>query len=265
VQLRWNTSLRAITAALTLTVSSGGAASAEPGGGQLGPELARLRGEVESLATAIEHAKDDRRVRMRSLSDQVSQAEVELRREQLRKDELEKRVADLTAKVAERDASQAGLAPAVKAALASMRGFVATTLPFRLPERLAAFDALQKKLDDGLLGAAQGWARLWELVETELRLVRDSALDRQVVRLPDGEERLVPVIRLGMAALFYKAGPESFGAVVREGAGWVARPLTTPDQTVQLAALFDSFEKRVRSGFFELPLAALPAAGGGGK
>jgi hypothetical protein len=254
---------RALVAGLALTASLSGARAADPGGAQLGPELAKLRGEVESLATSIEQAKDDRRVRMRSLADQTSQTETELRREQLRKTELEKRVAELQGKIDARNASQSTLAPAVRAGVATLRALVATTLPFRLDERLAAIDGLEKKLADGLLGPAQGWARLWELVEGELRLVRESALDRQVIRLPSGEERLVPVVRLGMAALYYKAGPEDFGALVKDGAGWRAEAVEGPVPTAQLAALFDSFEKRVRSGFFELPW--LGASAGGAK
>ncbi len=250
-------------AALAVAASLGAARAADPGGAQLGPELAKLRGEVESLATSIEQVKDDRRVRMRGLADQISQTETELRREQLRQAELEKRVAELQGKIEARNASQSTLAPAVRAGVASLRAFVAATLPFRLDERLAAIDALDKKLADGLLGPAQGWARLWELVEGELRLVRESALDRQVIRLPSGEERLVPVIRLGMAALFYKAGAEDFGALVRDGASWRAEAVGGQASTVQLAALFDSFEKRVRSGFFELPW--LGATAGGAK
>jgi hypothetical protein len=241
-------------AALLAATWASSARAAEPDPAtRLAAELAKLRGEVETLSTAIEREKDDRRARMRGLADQESQAEIELRRARLRTVARARRRAEPRARVEAKAATQAGLRPAVDAAIERLRAVVEASLPFRLEERLAAVDALEKRLADGLVTPAQAWSRLWEIAEDELRLGRESALDRQVVRLPSGEERLVQVIRIGMVALFYRASDKDVGQAAREGARWVWRGFSGEAEIDLVSALFASFEKRVRTGFFEIP------------
>jgi hypothetical protein len=245
--------------AVLLAPRLGHAAAADPDA--LARELAALRSEVEALSDRIERAKDDRRTRLRALETQRADVEMELQREKLRLKQLEDTVGKVKARIGEASRAQSALKPAVLAAIDAVRGRVAAGLPYRVGERTGALTTLRGKVAADEMPPAQALARLWEHIEDELRLGRESALDRQVIALDDGE-RLVDVIKVGMVALYYRAGPGEYGRAVPTGAGtWTFERYAALADRERLDALFDSFDKRIRVGFFEVPNALAPQGG----
>ncbi|MEZ4266398.1 MAG: DUF3450 family protein [Myxococcota bacterium] len=226
----------------------------------LAAELARLRTEVETLSGSIQGELDDRRMRLRGLQAQRTELELELQRESMRLTQAQTRIDAQRAAVAEATAARDAVGPAVRAAILTIKQAVSTGLPYRTAERAAELTSLTERLDDKLLTPAAVLARLWERVEDELRLARQSGLDRQVIAV-EGVEALADVIHVGMVMLYFRLADGRSGRAVREGLGWRYQVLSAEVDKAQLAALFDAFGKRLRTGYFELPTALPDLAG----
>ncbi len=221
-------------------------------------ELARLRREVETLSTELAEAKDDTRSRLRAIEAQATEIEVQIRREELRLAQIEGEAEARRVEVAEHGDRSVHLVPAVQQSIIRVRSVVAAGIPYHLPDRLAELDALSTQLEQGDLTPESAASRLWAFAEDELRLARESGLDRQVVTV-GGAEMLADVARLGMVALYFRTEGGEVGAVKQLGEDWTWSPVTNRDDERALLTLFDKLKHGVRTGAFVLPN---PYAGG---
>ncbi|MBH25527.1 MAG: hypothetical protein CMH57_13975 [Myxococcales bacterium] len=235
-----------LTSSLTLT----SALADDPA--ELAKDLSRLRSEVEALNSDIELERDSMRSRLRALSAQKADLELELQRENLRMRQLEDARTKRETRIASTSSSEDLLKPSVSKIAAALKERVEAGLPFKTEERLADLERIEEQLERGLIKPSDALSRLWSRYEDELRLTRENGLYKQVV-VVDGEEVLADVARLGMVAMYFKTPTGGYGRMVREGAGWVAKPYTRPENAEQVAALFDAFQKNIRVGFFTLP------------
>lgn len=218
----------------------------------LGRRLAQLRGEVETLSTSLSREETETRDQMRSFARQKAELEAELKREQMRLQRIQQEMSQRKAVIAERKTDSEKLQPVFDSAVRSIRNHVRTELPFRAPERLAEIEKIVEQHRAGLLSSERALARLWSFVEDEVRLTRESAMQRQTLTI-DGSEQLVDVVRIGMVMLFFKTGDGRVGHMVREGSIWTARTLHDAEDRKRVLHLFDSFKKQIRTGFFEIP------------
>ena len=140
-----------------------------------------------------------------------------------------------------------------------MRRGVQKSLPFKRAERVAALDAIESQLEEGLLGPEKDASRLWQFAEDELRLTRESGLYQQTLTV-DGEEVLAEVARIGMVAMYFQTADGRVGRVARRGEEWVTETLTDERDVDRLRSLFDAFKKGVRQGFFTVPSPVLEGA-----
>lgn len=215
-------------------------------------ELARLRREVETSSHEIQLQKDELRGQLKAIEAQKTEIEVQIRREELRLAQVEGEGASRRAELAAHSETGATLGPELTTSIAAIRARVAGGLPFRTADRLAELDQLQSQLDRGEITAETGVARLWAFVEDELRLCRESALDRQVVPLPEGEV-LAEVARLGMVALYFRTDGGVVGLAARDGQSWRWRVLEVREDQQAVEALFEKLRHGVRTGAFVLP------------
>lgn len=222
-------------------------------------QLSELRREVETLSTELGLKKEALRGDLRALDQQKAELQVQLRQQELRRSQLEQALDTEKALRAEIIAEGQALTPAVTESIATIRGSVEGSLPFRLDERLAELDAIQAGLDGKTLTPREAAQRLWAFSEDELRLSKENALDRMVITL-DGEEVLCDVARLGMVSLYFKTDDGVVGRAMRSGQGWTYEPYSDGVSQQQVLELFDALEKQIRVGFFELPAAIDPAA-----
>lgn len=254
-----------VIATLIALLARGGVARAEEKSpASLAVALARLRGEVETLSARLEQKKNDHRVRMRSLATQKTDLELSLGREKLRLGQLAKRKAAQRQRVAKENARHRELAPAVERLAAVLEQAIARSLPFRRGDRRREISKLKARAKAGTLAADVALAQLWERVEDELRLGRESGLYQQVIKL-EGHAQLVEVARVGMVMLFFRTRDGRYGLTERRGDGFRYVVISEPKLAQLVAQLFDAFKKQIRSGFFSLPGAAapaLPATGG---
>ncbi|HMA98602.1 MAG TPA: DUF3450 family protein [Wenzhouxiangella sp.] len=222
----------------------------------LAQELVRLRGEVEELNARLNQAQDRHRGEMNSLALQKGDQEATVRRERLRVEQLE---ADL-ARNRER-AQQAGIAgeallPIAETAIDDLKSHVATSLPFKTGERLQAIEEIETRIAAGALSPARAINQIWRFYEDELRLTRENGLHSQIIEL-DGERMLADVARLGTVAMYFRTRDGEFGQVAQSGRQWRFERLEDRDAVRQVETLFDSLQKQIRTGYFELPNAAI--------
>lgn len=243
-------SLAAATAVLIVVVGTAGVAHADYS--TQAAELARLRSEVETLDQQIDDEREETRARLRALAQQKASLEGEVAREELRVEQLEQAIEKVQAQVREAGEMQRSMKPAVLEAIGRVKEAVRSGLPFRIDERVADLESLEKELSEDVILPAVALSRLWNRVEDELRLTRENGLYQQVVTV-DGEEVLADVARVGMVMLFFRTPDQRFGRAVRTGDDWAYHLYSTEEDRRRCEALFDALEKRVRVGFFELP------------
>lgn len=252
-----STSVRALLAlALAATAPAAGAQDESM---RLAQSLIALRGEVEQVNAELESLRAEQRTTLQGLAAQKAELSAQLERQQLQVGELESRLSERSA-VAEQSAEgHSTLQPALLAAAAQLRAYVAASLPFKTGERLAALGEIEQQLRDGTLAPTRAANRLWTFVEDELRLTRESGLHQQIVTLGD-ERVLAQVAKLGSMLLFYRTDDGRVGRAARTTAGWRYEPIDDDAGRGRVAALFDALGKQIRQGWFELPYGA--TAGG---
>lgn len=241
--------LRALLPILALTLASSASAQESD---ERATRLADLRSEVAELAETIELEREDLRGRLRALDAQKADVQVQLRRAELRLNELRKVADERKESLAGEASAGEALKPIVNEALVDLRKVVRSGLPFRVDERLEALDKLQAQVDEGVLTPRKAAHRAWQFYEDELRLTRENAIDRQILDL-QGEQVLAEVARVGMLAIYFRTEEGVVGRAVRDGDGWTWTSYTDAESIEQVNGLFDALEKQIRSGWFELP------------
>ncbi len=214
--------------------------------------LAELRADVADLSEQIDFSTEEHRAELRTLDAQKTDAQLRNRRVEIRLEELQRLTEERRASLMGEDHTGADLVPVIRDALQQLRQSIRAGLPFRTAERLAAVDALEAKLDEGVIRPQQAAHRTWQFYEDELRLTRENALDRQVIQL-DGEDLLVDVARVGMMAIYFRTEAGSVGHAVDAQGTWRWQAYEDAAQTDQVEALFDALEKQIRAGWFDLP------------
>ena len=96
-------------------------------------------------------------------------------------------------------------------------------------------------------------AQTWQFVEDELRLTRESAMDRQVVPF-EGSEHLAEVARIGMIAMYFRTGEGQVGRAVLRDGQWAFEAFASAADIERVDNVFDALTKQIRQGWFELPV-----------
>ncbi|MEW6683783.1 MAG: DUF3450 family protein [Nitrospirota bacterium] len=219
---------------------------------RLAEELVKLRGEVEELNAELDRKKANHRTDMRALQAQRAELQAETQREQLR---IEKLKASLTKQreiARKAGIDQQELKPVVYRALDDLEALIRRSLPFKTSERLSEVDALRRQVQTDVLTPHKAVSRLWGLYEDEIRLASENGLDRQAIQL-NGEERLADVARLGMVMMYFRTSGGDYGRVVNSGGRWQYEVLPRAADQDRVATLFDSLNRQIRTGYFELP------------
>ena len=219
-----------------------------------GARLAELRAEAEALHSEVSRERADLDADLADLDTRRREIELEADRERLALDKLNQRIADARAEDAGSGEQFDGLQPVLFEGITTLRARIGAGIPFRREERLAALDALETGLRSHTLSPDRAASRLWQQVEDELSLSRENSLDRQVIEI-DGTENLAEVARLGMIAMYWRTEDGRLGWFGSDGR---TLPASTRAERAQIDALFTALDRRIRSGWFELP--GLPEA-----
>ena len=213
--------------------------------------LIALRGEVEELNNQLESKKSQHRNRMENLARQQGELEVLIHRENLRVKKLKKSLQKNKQLAIQSGAGDDQLQPVILKAIDELDRSLRGSLPFKIRERRSELAALRKQLVDGVLSAPKTVNRLWGFYEDEIRLTHENGLFKQILSV-DGEPRLVQVARLGMVMMFFRTEDGRYGFIDRHDDNW--RTVTVNDsRRQQIESLFDSLNRQIRRGYFEIP------------
>ena len=215
-------------------------------------KLITLRGEVEDLNTELLLQREERKQTMAALLAQRSEMEARLKRAEINQQKLRKTLKRNLeiAETAGNDATRT--VPVLISAIASLEEKIKSRLPFKIEERLADLKEIRSQITSATLSPPRAANRLWAFFEDEIRLNREIGLYRQTISL-NGERVLADVARLGMVMLYFRTPDEKYGMARREEKDWQYQLVTAPSGKKQIALLFESLEKQIRSGLFELP------------
>ena len=238
--------------ALALSSSIAGAADDQQSLNNLTRELIALRGEVNDLADQIELNNEAHKQTVRSLMMQKSGVESSLRQEQLSLKKLQEQFDAQTAEISEKSAGTSGVKDILQTNGERLKAQIASGLPFRTTERIAAADDLLGRVRTDAVSPYRGANELWSLFEDELRLTRENGLFSQTVAV-DGEDVLADIARVGMMMMYFRLDGERYGYFKREGETWQTVMIADEQASRQVGNLFDAFSKQIRSGSFVLP------------
>lgn len=222
----------------------------------LAEELVRIRGEVESLNSELNRKQERHRNEMSSLAAQKGELEATLRREQLRVDQLSEDLARNRERAEQAGIAGESIVPVAEEAIASLRRHIEGSLPFKPRERLDALEEIETQLSSGSLSPPRAINRLWGFYEDELRLTRENGLYSQVISL-GGEQVLADVARLGTVAMYFMTRDGDYGQAERRDGEWRFARLDDRTSIQRIETLFESLKKQIRTGYFELPNAAI--------
>jgi len=225
---------------------------------ELARRLIELRGEVEQLNGELELKREEQRATLLGLAQQRAQLEADLKRQTLAAREASDRLAQATEAQAGAGVVGEALKPILATALDELAAAVRAGLPFKTEERLAAIEAIRLEMDSGRLPPHRAANRVWAFVEDEFRLARETGLHQQTLVL-DGQEVFAEVAKIGNVMLFWRTKDRRFGQARRAGPGWEFVEITDEPALGQVRAFFDSLDKQIRQGYFELPNALVQA------
>lgn len=237
--------------AFTFAVGASVPARAADDATKLAEALIALRSEVEALHDELDTDKRQHKDRMRSLAQRRMELEGEVQRKELEMKKLLQAVERSREDEARASSQANALRPIVAKMIDELEAHVDASLPFKREERLVELTEIDKKLASGASSAPRALNQLWTYIEDELRLSRENGMFSQVVTI-DGNEQLAEVVRLGMVMLFFETKDARRGFAVRDEGAWSYQQVDGL-AAKHIEALFDAFEKQVRTGYFEVP------------
>lgn len=218
----------------------------------LAEELVSLRGQVESLNTELNRMQDQHRAEMNSLAAQKGDLEATRRREELRIRQLEQDLEQNRERASEAGVAGEALIPVAYEIIDEMEARVRTGFPFKTEDRMTALEEIRNQIESGAIDPPRAINRLWRLYEDELRITRDNGLYSQVIPL-GGDRVLADIAKIGAVAIYFQTRDGRSGFVTRAGDDWNFNIAEARTDREQIAQLFDSLKKQIRTGYFELP------------
>ncbi len=218
----------------------------------LAVRITEKRTQVETLSTDLDQVKAAYNEQLRSLAARKADLEIQLNREKLRVEQLDRDLAEARGRIQSDKTDLGDSLPAAKTVLIRLKAAIGAGIPFQTEGRLQEVENLERLLDEGNLEPGGFLARVWNQLEAEYRLTGDNGLYRQKVTL-DGQEQMVEVARLGMSLLYLRTLDDHYGLAAPRDGGWVFRTLPEGDDAKRIKALFDGLRKNLKEGFFPLP------------
>ena len=214
--------------------------------------LMKLRADVEQLDASITDDKDAYKASMKSLLRQKNDLESVVAREDLKIKQIQRELTKVRKEIKEAGKNTEGLTPLIMNALDRLEANVKASLPFKTSERLADIEKIRSQLNAGLIAPQKALALTWNAYGDAIRMTKENGIFKQTIKI-GSQDRLAEVARIGTVAMFYKLPDDSVGFVDKDSSGWYYKEVINKEEKEQVLALFDSFKKQIRSGYFTLP------------
>lgn len=214
--------------------------------------LMKLRAEVEQLDASINDEKDTYKAGMNSLLRQKNDLESVVAREDLKIKQIERELENVRKQISEAGKNTEGLKPLLLDALTLIQTNIKGSIPFKTEERIADIEKIRSQLQSDLVTPQKALALTWNAYGDAIRMSKENGIFKQTINI-DGQDRLAEVARIGTVAMFFKLPDNTVGSAQKEVTGWTFKESIAKKEQDQILALFDSFKKQIRSGYFTLP------------
>ncbi|MDF1881439.1 DUF3450 family protein [Sulfurimonas sp. MAG313] len=214
--------------------------------------LMKIRADVEELDASITDERDAYKSSMSSLLRQKNDLESVISRENLKIKQIERELGNVRKEIKEAGKNSEGLKPLLVTALDLMKENIKSSLPFKTKDRLADIEKIKSQLENDLVTPQKALALTWNAYADAIRMSKENGIFKQTINI-SGQDRLAEVARIGTVAMFFRLPDDSVGQVSKDATGWYYKEAVSKKEKEQILALFDSFKKQIRSGFFTLP------------
>jgi len=218
--------------------------------------LMKLRADVEQLDASINDEKDSYKASMKSLLRQKNDLESVVAREDLKIKQIERELDKVRKEISEAGKNTDGLKPLLLDAIALMQANIKSSIPFKTADRLADIEKIKTQLESNLVSPQKALALTWNAYGDAMRMSKENGIFKQTINI-DNQDRLAEVARIGTVGMFFKLPDNTVGHATKDVAGWYFEASVSKTEQDQILALFDSFKKQIRSGYFTLPNATL--------
>jgi hypothetical protein len=189
---------------------------------------------------------------MNSLLRQKNDLESVVAREDLNIKQIERELEKVRKEIKEAGKNTEGLKPIVFKALDMIEENVKNSLPFKTAERTAELEKIRSQLENDLITGQKALALTWNAYGDAIRMSKENGLFKQTISIK-GQDRLAEVARIGTVAMYFKLPDDTVGYATKDAKGWFYKEAVSKKEQEQILALFDSFKKQIRSGYFTLP------------
>jgi len=218
--------------------------------------LMKLRADVEQLDASINDEKDSYKASMKSLLRQKNDLESVVAREDLKIKQIERELDKVRKEISEAGKNTEGLKPLLLDAIALMQANIKSSIPFKTADRLSDIEKIKTQLESNLVSPQKALALTWNAYGDAIRMSKENGIFKQTINI-DNQDRLAEVARIGTVGMFFKLPDNTVGHATKDVAGWYFEASVSKTEQDQILALFDSFKKQIRSGYFTLPNATL--------
>ena len=214
--------------------------------------LMKLRADVEQLDASINDEKDSYKASMKSLLRQKNDLESVVAREDLKIKQIERELDKVRKEISEAGKNTDGLKPLLLDAIALMQDNIKASIPFKTADRLADIEKIKSQLESNLVSPQKALALTWNAYGDAIRMSKENGIFKQTINI-DNQDRLAEVARIGTVGMFFKLPDNTVGYATKDATGWYFQASVSKTEQDQILALFDSFKKQIRSGYFTLP------------
>lgn len=219
---------------------------------QMAKDLVEKRSMVDELSTELDIKKSEIKALQSSSEAQMTDLQRLIKTEETRLGKFDQDIDKLEKDLRTQQVPTEKIKPILMKALDKIEKHVATGIPFKKDARMAEVKNLRELISTGTLIPEKGLTKVWSMLESEFRLTRENGLYRQNVE-KEGKVHLADIVKVGMKKMYFKVNEKDLGEVIKDGASYKYVYAKSKEDKEKLNKLFDDFQKRIRSGYFELP------------
>lgn len=218
--------------------------------------IMKLRGEVESLYRKIDDNKEMHKSQMKSYAMQKADAEAQINRQETSIKQLESQINKVREQIAKASHKNEDIKPILLKAIEDLTDNIQAGIPFKTKARTAELAKIKEQLTSNSITPEKGLSLVWASYDDALRLTKENGLFKQNITV-GGKEKLCQIAKLGTIAMFFATPDESVGYAVKTDNGYTYKIEQDKEQRKKIVALFDAFQKQIRTGYFSLPNALI--------
>lgn len=204
--------------------------------------VSRLRIEVDDLAERLRDQRRRAQDDLAALHAERADLERQLRLEKIRAETLVRLAKERRDRAQGLEVGTDEWRGPIRESVAAAKTYVKASLPYKAADRMAQLERIERDLEGQHPDLSGALSRLWRFVEEEEALGRETGRAQQTVEV-NGERRLVDVVHVSMALMYFSASDGRVGWARHVEDGWRFEWLEEPEAAEIVEALFDAFER----------------------